>query len=74
MTSEAVALRWLIDQGTFPVVTTRWAPRGAWRQFGYEGWWPVERRGRPGVDKELFGVGSFLDARDVAAIDALAGF
>jgi hypothetical protein len=33
---EAVALRWLIDQGTFPVTAARWsASAGPWATFGH---------------------------------------
>lgn len=36
MSVEAVALRWLIDQGTFPVVAARWsASAGPWATFGH---------------------------------------
>ena len=71
MTPQTVALRWLINQGTFPVVTSRW-PGRCWSQFGYEAW-SVERRGRAGLDgQHLFVVASFLDADDVAALDLLA--
>lgn len=64
---QTVALRWQIDQGTFPVVTTRWG-RQSWRQFGYDFW----GGSTPGVDWQLFQVESFLDAADVKELNALA--
>lgn len=69
---ETVALRWQIDAGCFPLVTTRWSSR-VWRQFGYEGWSSFEvSGGRPGVDGPLFQVESFLDVEDVRALAGLA--
>ncbi|KAG2433807.1 hypothetical protein HXX76_008165 [Chlamydomonas incerta] len=61
---ETVMLRWQIDAGCFPLVTSRWSNR-VWRQFGYEGWSSFEvSGGRPGVDAALFQVESFLDELD----------
>ena len=48
---ETVALRWQIDQGTFPIASVRWPPR-TWRQFGYSYW----RGDTPGLDYQLFQV------------------
>ncbi len=63
---QTVALRWQIDQGTFPVVTSRWGEMG-WRQFGYDFW-----AGKtPGVDWQLFQVESFLDADDMKKLNAI---
>ncbi|GFR49624.1 hypothetical protein Agub_g11696 [Astrephomene gubernaculifera] len=69
---ETVALRWQIDVGCFPLVTTRWGQR-VWRQFGYEGWASAQRNGgKPGVDAALFQVESFLDVDDVRQLEGLA--
>ncbi|KAG2484363.1 hypothetical protein HYH03_016782 [Edaphochlamys debaryana] len=69
---ETVALRWQIDAGCFPLVTTRWASH-VWRQFGYEGWAHfTQSQGRPGVDGHLFQVESFLDMDDVTQLEGLA--
>jgi hypothetical protein len=83
---EAVALRWLIDQGLFPVVGARWradVTAGPWATFGHPyGLRPNEQaaaaadggvRFVSGIDAALFQVASFLDAGDVAAIHALQG-
>jgi len=59
-----VALRWQIDQGTFPIATARWAPNN-WRQFGFRHWDGVT----PGVDWQLFQVDSFLDPADMKALN-----
>lgn len=33
---QAVALRWCIDQGTFPIIAARWtADSGPWATFGH---------------------------------------
>lgn len=83
---QTVALRWQIDQGTFPLVSMRWGP-AAWRQFGmaYGGGAALgqdKERNAPGpdslvdmeeVDWQLFQVDSFLDLVDVQALNALAG-
>ena len=63
---QSVALRWLIDQGVFPIVTTRWA-RDGWRQFGFSHW----RGANPGIDWQVFQVESFLDAADMGTLNAL---
>eukprot|EP00775_Hariotina_reticulata_P001539 gene1539-1877_t len=77
---EVVALRWLIDQGLFPVVGARWtADAGPWATFGHTHGLPKEPataeaaggvRFVPGVDAALFQVASFLEGDDVAAIQA----
>ena len=64
---QTVALRWQIDQGTFPVATTRWSEQ-SWTQFGYY----YHRGATPGVDWQLFAVDSFLDADDMKKLNALA--
>ena len=63
---QSVALRWQIDQGTFPVVATRWGAAG-WRQFGFDYW----GGSTPGIDWQLFQVESFLDAEDMKALNSL---
>lgn len=64
---QTVALRWQMDQGTTPVANMRWTPK-CWKQFGYLHW--TEKR--PGVDAALFADNSFLDAEDMAKLNALA--
>ena len=64
---QSVALRWQVDQGTFPVVASRWGASG-WRQFGFDHWGGAT----PGVDWQLFQVDSFLDEGDMQALNALA--
>jgi len=82
---QAVALRWQIDQGTFPLVPMRWG-RSAWRQFGkfYAGGTTLgQDKDRnvlghdsvlhmDAVDRQLFQVDSFLDMEDMHALNALA--
>jgi len=63
---QTVALRWLIDMGTFPVATVRWG-EAQWSQFGYHYWTGVT----PGVDWQLFQVDSFLDVEDMGRLNAL---
>ncbi|GAX80302.1 hypothetical protein CEUSTIGMA_g7740.t1 [Chlamydomonas eustigma] len=63
---QSVALRWQIDQGTFPMVSSRWGP-ACWRQFGFDYW----RGATPGVDWQLFQVESFLDAEDMKLLNQL---
>lgn len=63
---QTVALRWLIDLGTFPVATVRWG-EAAWSQFGYTYW----TGSTPGLDWQLFQVDSFLDEEDMGRLNAL---
>lgn len=63
---QTVALRWLIDNGTFPLATTRWGDR-AWSQFGYL----FHTKATPGVDYQTFQVESFLDQDDMRVLNAL---
>lgn len=63
---QTVALRWLIDLGTFPIATARWGEK-AWSQFGFYYWRGVT----PGVDWQLFAVDSFLDVEDMKRLNAL---
>jgi hypothetical protein len=64
---QTVALRWQIDQGTFPIVATKWADK-CWRQFGFDFWCGAT----PGVDYQIFQVESFLDAEDMTLLNALS--
>lgn len=65
---QAVALRWQIDQGVTPVLTTRWGKKN-WRQFGYD----FHGAGlTPGFDAKLFKTATFLDDKDMAALNMLA--
>lgn len=63
---QTVALRWLIDQGTFPVLGMQWRDR-SWRQFGFNHW----AGATPGMDWQLFQVESFLDIQDVETLNGL---
>ncbi len=64
---QTVALRWQIDQGTFPVATLRWGDK-QWSQFGFY----YHRGAHPGLDWQLFQVDSFLDLEDMKVLNALA--
>lgn len=64
---QTVSLRWQIDLGTFPVVTTRWG-QASWRQFGFNHW----ASEAPGLDAQLFQVESFLDEDDMRTLKSLA--
>lgn len=55
---ETVALRWQIDQGTFPIVPVRWGKKSL-QQFG----------GKPEI--QLFAVESFFDLEDITALNSL---
>lgn len=68
---QTVALRWQIDQGTFPVAPMRWGEQ-AWSQFGYY-YWHINNK-TPGVDAALFQVDSFLDMDDMSALNALGRY
>ncbi|KAG1678863.1 hypothetical protein FOA52_003531 [Chlamydomonas sp. UWO 241] len=79
---QSVALRWQIDQGTFPTVSVRWGA-ASWRQFGtfYTGNAALGQSVQPleggaidaqPIDWQLFQVDSFLDVEDMAALNALA--
>lgn len=63
---QTVALRWQIDQGTFPIATLRWGEK-TWSQFGFYYW----RGSHPGLDWQLFQVDSFLDMEDMTKLNAL---
>ncbi len=63
---QTVALRWQIDQGTFPVATARWGDQ-AWSQFGH--YFP--KGPHPGLDWQLFQVDSFLDMEDMTQLNSL---
>jgi hypothetical protein len=61
---QTVALRWQMDQGTFPLATIRWPPN-PWSLFGHSSW---AYAGKPGVDAALFQKASFLTEADAQKI------
>ncbi|MEW5315305.1 MAG: hypothetical protein WDW38_006745 [Sanguina aurantia] len=65
---QTVALRWQIDQGTFPLVTTRWGS-DSWRNYGHS---TAGKNNEPGIDAALFQKASFLDASDAELLARLA--
>ncbi|GMH36134.1 hypothetical protein BSKO_04002 [Bryopsis sp. KO-2023] len=67
VTFQTVALRWQMDQGTFPLCTMGWAPH-QWKSFGYL---PGDDK-VPGLDHQLFHKASFLDEQDMIALELLA--
>eukprot|EP00877_Chromochloris_zofingiensis_P015228 jgi/Chrzof1/995/Cz01g36060.t1 len=66
---EAVALRWVMDQGLFPITPIKWWPT-AWTTFGY---CHGNATGGLCVDAALFQKESFLDHDDVTKLSQLCG-
>lgn len=61
---QSVAMRFQMDQGTFPLCPVNWEPF-TWMPYGNPVW--VDHK-TPGVDHKLFHKGSFLDEDDLAKI------
>mmetsp|Transcript_36018 Transcript_36018/g.101993 ORF Transcript_36018/g.101993 Transcript_36018/m.101993 type:complete len:511 (-) Transcript_36018:159-1691(-) len=61
---QSVALRFQMDQGTFPLAPVNWEPF-TWMPYGNPVW--LDNKA-PGVDHNLFHKGSFLDEEDLALI------
>ena len=66
LTMQTVALRWQMDQGTFPLLEMKWAPK-PWQQFGYGAW----GKDVPGIDARLLHKASFLDEHDMKALNGI---
>eukprot|EP00873_Tetraselmis_striata_P008526 jgi/Tetstr1/428790/TSEL_018777.t1 len=63
---QSVAMRFQMDQGTFPLCPVNWEPF-VWMPYGNPVW--IDHK-TPGVDHKLFHKGSFLDEDDLAKIVA----
>ena len=61
---QSVALRFQMDQGTFPLAPINWEPF-TWMPYGNPVWLDPKT---PGVDHKLFHKASFLDEGDLALI------